>query len=157
NDAQDRAVLIDESLLPLWEHVRPHVNVERVVVFGRDYDAFLASADPSTLDLPDVDEQDAADMCYTSGTTGRPKGIVYSPAAIVLHSFAQGRRDVLGIGVDDAAFPIVPMFHVNAWGLPFTGVLRVSNRVFPGPFLDAPSVLELMVKERVTATAGVPT
>src|SRR5262249_1655864 len=123
NDAQDRVVLVDESLLPLWERVRPHVNVERVVVFGRDYDAFLASADPSTLELPDVDEHDGAAMCYTSGTTGRPKGILYSHRAIVLHSFAQGLRDVLGIGEDDTLLPIVPMFHVNAWGLPFTGVL----------------------------------
>ena len=96
-------------------------------------------------------------MCYTSGTTGRPKGVLYSHRAIVLHSFAAGLRDSLAIGEDDTILPIVPMFHVNAWGLPFTGALFGANQVFPGPYLDPASVLALLVSERVTLTAGVPT
>ncbi len=79
-------------------------------------------------------------MCYTSGTTGRPKGVLYSHRAIVLHSFALGLRDALSIGEDDTVLPIVPMFHVNAWGLPFAAPLFGASQVFPGPYLDAPSV-----------------
>ena len=96
-------------------------------------------------------------MCYTSGTTGRPKGVLYSHRAVVLHSFGQGLVDTLGIGERDTVLPIVPMFHVNAWGLPFTATLFGAGQVFPGPHLDAKSVLELLVRERVTLTAGVPT
>ena len=173
NDAKDRVLLVDESLLPLWERVRPHVDVEQVVVMSRcdgagragevaggewlDYEALLASADVSRFEPPEIEEHQAAAMCYTSGTTGRPKGVLYSHRAIVLHSFAAGLRDGLSIGEDDTILPIVPMFHVNAWGLPFSGALFGANQVFPGPYLDAPSVLDLMVSERVTFTAGVPT
>jgi acyl-CoA synthetase (AMP-forming)/AMP-acid ligase II len=187
NDAKDRVLLLDESLLPLFERVRPHVDIEHVVVMSRacvagwaggaggtggtgeaegavrpgeeflDYEALLTSADASRFELPEIDEHQAAAMCYTSGTTGRPKGVLYSHRAIVLHSFAAGLRDSLAVGEDDTILPIVPMFHVNAWGLPFTGALFGANQVFPGPFLDAPSVLDLMVSERVTLTAGVPT
>jgi fatty-acyl-CoA synthase len=96
-------------------------------------------------------------MCYTSGTTGRPKGVLYSHRAIVLHSLAQGLRDTFAVGEDDTILPIVPMFHVNAWGLPFTATLLGANQVFPGPFLDPASILDLIVSERVTLTAGVPT
>ena len=96
-------------------------------------------------------------MCYTSGTTGRPKGVLYSHRAVILHSFGQGLVDTLGIGERDTVLPIVPMFHVNAWGLPFTATLFGAGQVFPGPHLDAKSVLELLVRERVTLTAGVPT
>ncbi len=172
NDAKDRVLLVDESLLPLWERVRPHVDVEHVVVTSRaggagkggeaggdllDYEALLASADVSRFEPPEIDERQAASMCYTSGTTGRPKGVLYSHRAIVLHSFAAGLRDSLAVGEDDTLLPIVPMFHVNAWGLPFTGALFGANQVFPGPYLDPASVLDLLVSERVTLTAGVPT
>ena len=178
NDAKDRVLLLDESLLPLWERVRPHVDIEHVVVMSRqgvgdtgtgaggagaaggewlDYEALLASADASRFDPPEIDEHRAAALCYTSGTTGRPKGVLYSHRAIVLHSFAAGLRDGLAIGEDDTILPIVPMFHVNAWGLPFTGALFGANQVFPGPYLDPLSVLDLIVSERVTLTAGVPT
>ena len=117
----------------------------------------LAAADPSRFREAELDELDAAAMCYTSGTTGRPKGVLYSHRAIVLHSFAHGLRDALAIGEDDTVLPIVPMFHVNAWGLPFAAPLFGANQVFPGPYLDATSVLDLLVRERVTLTAGVPT
>jgi fatty-acyl-CoA synthase len=163
NDAADRVLIVDESLLPLYEKFRDRVNIEHVIVVGRsdgispNYEDLLASADPSRYVEPSFDENTAAAMCYTSGTTGRPKGVLYSHRAVILHSFGQGLVDTLGIGERDTVLPIVPMFHVNAWGLPFTATLFGAGQVFPGPHLDAKSVLELLVRERVTLTAGVPT
>ena len=168
NDADDRVVILDESLLPLYEQLRPQVKVAHAVVIPGsnvgatsggpiDYEQLLASADPSRYVEPPIDEHDAAAMCYTSGTTGRPKGVLYSHRAIMLHSLAQGLRDALALAEDDTVLPIVPMFHVNAWGLPFTATWFGCNQVFPGPFLDPQSVLSLLVSERVTLTAGVPT
>jgi fatty-acyl-CoA synthase len=166
NDAADRVLLVDESLLPLLEKFRRSVNLERVIVTSRtsdgdppwlDYETLLAGADPSRFTEAPLDELDAAAMCYTSGTTGRPKGVLYSHRSIVLHSFALGLRDSLAIAEDDTVLPIVPMFHVNAWGLPFAAPLFGASLVFPGPFLDPQSVLELLACERVTLTAGVPT
>jgi fatty-acyl-CoA synthase len=177
NDAADRVLIVDESLLPLYEKFRDRVNIEHVIVVGpaaafapgasaprkagyyegRAYEDLLAAADPSRYLEPSFDEHAAAAMCYTSGTTGQPKGVLYSHRAVILHSFGQGLVDTLGIGERDTILPIVPMFHVNAWGLPFTATLFGAGQVFPGPHLDAKSVLELIVRERVTLTAGVPT
>jgi fatty-acyl-CoA synthase len=173
NDARDRAVIIDESLLPLLQKFRDRTpSLEHVIVVPscRDreieptvarsvlnYQSLLASSDPTTFVPAALDENDAAAMCYTSGTTGRPKGVLYSHRAVVLHSFAHGMVDTLGISQCDNVLPIVPMFHVNAWGLPFTAPLFGAGIVFPGPYLDAASVLDLIVRERVTLTAGVPT
>jgi len=171
NDAADRVLIVDASLLPLYEKFRDRVNIAHVIVIGGsdgvsgfsrtndliDYETLLAAADPSRYLEPSFDENTAAAMCYTSGTTGRPKGVLYSHRAVILHSFGQGLVDTLGIGERDTILPIVPMFHVNAWGLPFTATLFGAAQVFPGPHLDAKSVLELLVCERVTLTAGVPT
>jgi acyl-CoA synthetase (AMP-forming)/AMP-acid ligase II len=183
NDAADRVLIVDESLLPLYEKFRDQVAIEHVIVIGTDtgpagagrggghgaaadggaasgridYEDLLAAADPSRFAEPLLDELAAAAMCYTSGTTGRPKGVLYSHRAVILHSFGQGLVDTLGIGERDTVLPIVPMFHVNAWGLPFTATLFGAGQVFPGPHLDAKSVLDLLVTERVTLTAGVPT
>ena len=181
NDAADRAVIVDESLLPLLERFRPHVKLDHLIVIAGkmpqpaagpgaaaapapvpsvqtiDYEELLASADPSSYVEPAIDEQSAAAMCYTSGTTGRPKGVLYSHRAVILHSLAEGLRDCLGIAEDDTVLPIVPMFHVNAWGLPVTCTMFGSRQVFPGPYLDAKSVAELLAGEKVTLTAGVPT
>ncbi|MEQ1730209.1 MAG: long-chain fatty acid--CoA ligase, partial [Vicinamibacterales bacterium] len=183
NDARDRVLIVDESLLPLFEKFRAQTpTIEHVIVIASavagmdaeprrdvtadaaapspgflDYDTVLASADVSSLVEPAIHENDAAALCYTSGTTGRPKGVLYSHRALVLHSFSQGIADSLGIGERDVLLPIVPMFHVNAWGLPFTGVLFGAGQVLPGPHLDGASVLDLIVRERVTLTAGVPT
>ena len=96
-------------------------------------------------------------MCYTSGTTGMPKGVLASHRAIVLHSMASGMVDTLGLSEHDTVMAVVPMFHANAWGLPFTCLLVGAKQVFPGPHLDPPSLLELLVNERVTITGGVPT
>jgi len=175
NDARDRVLIVDECLVPLFEKFRAQApSIEHVIVIPTssqgggtfpeqaprdyiDYEAVLASADPRTCAEVPINENDAAAMCYTSGTTGRPKGVLYSHRAIVLHSFSQGLVDALAISESDILLPIVPMFHVNAWGLPFTGVLFGCGQVFPGPYLDGASVLDLIVRERVTLTAGVPT
>jgi fatty-acyl-CoA synthase len=176
NDADDRALILDESMLPLFEKFRGQTNLRDVLVIGcpdsgagaaarpttalngaMDYEEMLAAADPARYVEPQIDERDAAAMCYTSGTTGRPKGVLYSHRAILLHSLTQGLRDALSLGEDDTVLPIVPMFHVNAWGLPFSTTWLGCNQVYPGPHLDPQSVLSLLVDERVTVTGGVPT
>jgi fatty-acyl-CoA synthase len=183
NDAVDRVLIVDHSLLPLFEKFAAQArSIEQVIVIGGtdvvsglsrtgssgvasafrrapmiDYDTLLASADASAYREASLDEDHAAAMCYTSGTTGRPKGVLYSHRALMLHCVGQGLVDALGVSERDTVLPIVPMFHVNAWGLPFTATLFGANQVFPGPYLDPKSVLELIVKERVTLTAGVPT
>jgi fatty-acyl-CoA synthase len=163
NDASDRVLIVEECLLPIYERFRDRTGIEQVIVIGSaepgglpGYEALLAEADRPCGEVA-VDECDAAALCYTSGTTGRPKGVLYSHRAIVLHSLGQGMVDTLGIGERDTVLPIVPMFHVNAWGLPFTCALFGASQVFPGPHLDAKSVVDLLVSERVTLTAGVPT
>ena len=122
NHAEDRAVLVDETLLPLWEQVRPHVNVATTIVVGAtkpvlnpdlNYESLLAQAEPAT-DLRDPHENDAVAMCYTTGTTGAPKGVLYSHRAIVLHTFGLSMTTVMGISEADVVLPVVPMFHANA-------------------------------------------
>ena len=164
NDAEDRAIVVDESLLPAFESFREAREFEQVIVVSRSgsvpegclrYDELVAAAQP--MEWPDEDERRAAAMCYTSGTTGRPKGVVYSHRALVLHSLVAALPDVKCLSRRDTVLPVVPMFHANAWGLPYTGTMVGSGFVLPGPKLDAVSVLDLMADERVTVTAGVPT
>jgi len=166
NHADDRVLLVDQVLLPLVERIHANSNIEHIIVISddgtvpdgmHDYERLLASVDIADYQDSVIDEQQAAAMCYTSGTTGRPKGVLYSHRAIVLHSMAEAMVDVSGLSEADVVLAAVPMFHVNAWGLPFTATMVGATQVLPGPFLDAPSLLELFAQERVTFTAGVPT
>ena len=164
NDADDRLVLVDETLLPLWEKIAPQTHVRHVVVIGAgalttgysNYEALLAGANPFS-DETDLDERTAAAMCYTTGTTGKPKGVLYSHRSLVLHTFAVCMASGLGISESDVIMPVVPMFHANAWGLPHAAVMVGAKIVMPGPHLDADSLVDLLARERVTVTAGVPT
>ena len=164
--ANDRAVIVDESLLPLLDAFRKDTNIEHVIVTSSsgnvpegalDYEQLLAGVDPAGWREPDIDEREAAVMCYTSGTTGRPKGALYSHRAIAVHSLASAMSGTLGLAEQDTTLPVVPMFHANAWGFPFTCTLVGAKQVFPGPYLDPESLLETFQNEKVTVTAGVPT
>ncbi len=154
--AGDRVLIVDESLVPLADKFVSRTRIERVVVIGDQYEELVASGDPHAPPTA-LDEDEAAAMCYTSGTTGRPKGVLYSHRALLLHSLASAAADLLGICESDTVLPVVPMFHANAWGLPYTCALIGAKQVFPGPHLDPRSLLELLEAERVTVTAGVPT
>jgi fatty-acyl-CoA synthase len=156
NDARDRILLVDEVLVPLYDKVAAAgARFERVIVVGRDYDDFLAGA--RDVALPRLAETDALGVCYTSGTTGKPKGVVYTHRSTLLHSLVAGLPDALAISRTDVLLPVVPMFHVNAWGLPYLAAMVGAKLVFPGPHLDPASLLDLMERERVTVAAGVPT
>ena len=166
NDAGDRILIIDDVLLPLYEKIRDRVHFERVIVFPfsgetplhayEDYETLLerSSGDPV---YPDLDENDGISMCYTSGTTGKPKGVVYSHRAIALHSFAISLPDSFSISRSDTILTAMSMFHANAWGIPFAAVMNGSKLVFPGPNLKPELILELLSEEQVTFSGGVPT
>lgn len=165
NHAGDSVLLVDDVLLPVLERLRGQVSLKHVVVWTNgtqapegmiDYEELIA---PESEEFagPRLDEREAACMCYTSGTTGRPKGVVYSHRAIVLHSLASAMTDGLAIGQREVLCPVVPMFHVNGWGLPFTATMVGCKQVLPGPHLDPESLLDLYVQEGVTLSAGVPT
>ncbi|RMF93493.1 MAG: fatty-acid--CoA ligase [Nitrospinota bacterium] len=170
NHAGDRILCFDESLTPLLEGIRGELKtVQHYIALGEEttppatslhpvhsYEALLAGASPH-YDWPHLDEHDAAGMCYTSGTTGHPKGVVYSHRAIFLHSLAETGVDSIGLSEQDTIMIVVPMFHANAWCLPFTATLAGSKQVFPGTHMQPRELAHLIQSERVTVTAGVPT
>jgi fatty-acyl-CoA synthase len=170
NHARDRFLIVDDVLLPLYERLRDSVQFERVIVVGwsgraatsclegtfEDYEEFLDTAS-GNFRYPDLDENEAACMCYTSGTTGVPKGVVYTHRSVMLHSFLLTTVDNFGICNADTVLPIVSMFHVNGWGLSYAATLVGSKQVLPGPHLKPESLLELCEKEGVTVAGGVPT
>ena len=163
--ADDRLLIIDASLLDVLEQLRSRVQFERVFVVDHgasplpagteSYEAFLASttADPA---YPDLAEDDAAAMCYTSGTTGVPKGVVYSHRSIALHALAISLPDQLGFSRNSTVLPISSMFHVNAWGLPFAAVMNGCKLVLAGRNLQPVALLDLIAQEQVTLAAAVP-
>jgi len=161
--AADRVLVVDKVLWPVAQQLIERHRFEHVIAVGEgetpagclDYEALLAAADESAFPDEDIDERTAAAMCYTSGTTGRPKGVVYSHRAIALHALTVVAS--LGINGSDTVLPVVPMFHANAWCFPFCASLVGARQVFPGPRLDPASLLDDLVDEGVTLTAGVPT
>jgi fatty-acyl-CoA synthase len=152
-------VVVDRQLLPLLEQFRGETKIEHVLVVEDSYEELLAGASADDWADPELDENEAAAMCYTSGTTGRPKGVVYSHRSTMLHTLGVGAANPLGIGIfeGDVILPVVPMFHANAWGYPYLASMIGAKLVYPGPYLDPESLLEDFVTEGVTWTAGVPT
>ena len=165
NHAEDRFLIVDDVLLPMFEKIRDRVNLERVIVapFGgpvppgyEDYEALLQQSS-GTPRYPDLDENDPAAMCYTSGTTGTPKGVVYSHRTIALHSYSISLPDNFAITRHDTILAAMSMFHANAWGLPYAGVMNGSHLILPGPNLQPERILDLLSTHQVTLTGGVPT
>jgi len=164
--AGDRFLIVDDVLLPVYETFRKDAPFERVIVLPYgcgdvpdpylNYEDLLAEADDD-FRYPPLEENDGAVMCFTSGTTGCSKGVIYSHRALVLHSFASAMADSFGIGHHETVLPVAPMFHANAWGLPFTCVMTGARLVLPGPHVDPESLLDLIEQERVTIACGVPT
>ena len=166
NHAEDRFLLIDDVLLPTLEKFRAHVSFERMIVVPycgsgvpegfQNYEDFLAGA-TDDFQYPALDENDGAAMCYTSGTTGTSKGVLYSHRALVLHTFAELGVDSFAISNHDTVLPVAPMFHANAWGLPYSCAMAGARLILPGPNVDPESVLDLIAQEKVTIACGVPT
>ena len=164
--AGDRVILVDEGLLPVLEKFRDRTNLEHVVVVSEgdeapegmlSYEGLLADADEGGFEYREFDEWQASALCYTSGTTGKPKGALYSHRSTVLHSMMAAMGNTFALSESDCVLPVVPMFHVNAWGKPFSSVLVGAKLMLPGPHLDPVSLLEDFEQEEVTLTAGVPT
>ena len=166
-DAKDRFIIVDDILLPLFKQFAHLHAFERVIVFPfsgapvdaayADYEKLLADADPDGLVYAAHDENDPVSMCYTSGTTGRPKGVAYSHRSTVLHTLVGCLPDCWGMAGADVVMPVTPMFHANSWGVPYAAVMLGAKLVLPGPHLHPADLLDLMKAEPPTLALGVPT
>ncbi|MEM1371760.1 MAG: AMP-binding protein, partial [Pseudomonadota bacterium] len=170
NHADDKVLFIDKTFVPLVKAIRDKLpNLEHIVLMeGRDeaaaaeidglkfYDELIATGAPDFA-WPDFDENTASSLCYTSGTTGNPKGVLYSHRSTVLHSVASNTNDCIGHSAQDVVLPVVPMFHVNAWGTPYACAMVGSRMVLPGPNLDGASLVNLIDTYKVNTALGVPT
>jgi len=170
NHAEDEVMLFDATFAPLVKGIAAHCPKVRAWVCLADagntpaiegvsvqnYEDLIA-AHPTTFAWPELDENTGAALCYTSGTTGNPKGVLYSHRAIVMNATTGCMPDVLGLSTQETILPVVPMFHINAWCIPYAALVAGTKLVLPGPKLDGPSLFELMDSEQVTISAGVPT
>ncbi|GIO26733.1 long-chain fatty acid--CoA ligase [Ornithinibacillus bavariensis] len=171
NHAEDKILFIDEDILPLIEHIHTHLTTVEAFVVMTDkadlpessiqplysYEELISTGDPLYAFAANIDENQPAGMCYTSATTGKPKGVIYTHRGIVLHSFALGLADTAAISESDVSMPVVPQFHVNAWGTPFACTWFGSTQVMPGPRFTPKRLAEFIERFKVTITAGVPT
>ncbi|MBX9978239.1 MAG: long-chain fatty acid--CoA ligase [Mycobacterium sp.] len=168
NHAQDRVIIVDDSLLPQLERILPAIDVvEQFVVIGGSVDAVrlpravdyeeLLAGQADGFDYPAIEGTAAASLCYTSGTTGNPKGVLYGHRSTVLHAMAECLTDTLDVRSTDRVLPVVPMFHANAWGLPYTCGMLGAALVMPNRFLQADPLVKLISAEAVTFAAAVPT
>ncbi|WOE40272.1 long-chain fatty acid--CoA ligase [Acinetobacter chinensis] len=170
NDAKDRVVLFDKTFLPLITGVKAHIpQVEHFICLGafdqdvadalpevKFYDVLIAE-NSDQFEWPEFDENTASSLCYTSGTTGNPKGALYSHRSTVLHTYAICLPDSLNLSASDVMLPVVPMFHVNAWGTPYAAAMVGCTVVLPGPGLDGASLVQMIDEYKVTVALGVPT
>jgi fatty-acyl-CoA synthase len=167
NHAKDKVVFVDSTVVPLLEKVaHTFETVEHFVVMGDggpgelpnalDYEDLIADQ-PDSFDYPEVDDRSAAGLCYTSGTTGNPKGVLYSHRSQILHSFGTCLSDAMGLRESDRVLPIVPMFHANSWGIPYAAGLTGCDLVMPAKFLQAEPLAKLIATEKITVSAAVPT
>src|SRR5438094_2108740 len=166
NHAEDKVVFFDLTFAPLVEKLAPQLKTVKHWIamtdrahmpkMGLCYEE-LMERDSDSFEWPVFDERSAACLCYTSGTTGNPKGALYSHRSTLIHAYASALPDALNISARDVILPVVPMFHVNAWGLPYACALSGTKLVFPGQHLDGKSLHELFEREEVTMSAGVPT
>jgi fatty-acyl-CoA synthase len=173
NHAEDKVLCVDLNILPLVEKASAHFKTVKTLIVMTDnsnmiipqihkdikvvcYEDFIKEQS-TEFQWPELDEKTASSLCYTSGTTGNPKGVLYSHRSTVLHAYGMNLKDVVPYGVKDVVLPVVPMFHVNAWGTPYAAPMCGSKLVFPGMKLDGESITDLMNLEKVTVSLGVPT
>ncbi len=160
NHADDRVIFVDASLVSLLDQIKPELkNVRQIVVLddSSEYEDMLAASPEKPFAWPELDEDEACATCYTSGTTGHPKGVLYSHRSMVLHTMMLAMADAFALSERDTVLQLVPMFHANGWGIPYAAVMVGAKIVLSGRHLQSADIAHMIESERVTFTAGVPT